>query len=549
MPALVVARGGTRVVALALGDRPLRVGRDPAGEVVLEGARISRLQATVAAAGPGGTVLITPHGRMAVRLNGAVLDGPAALGPGDRVTIGPYDLFLADDAEGAAEPTPVGEEPTELISLDRPGGRLVVRRPVLVGPEGRRYPLARRVVRIGKGPDNDLVLADPYASVTHCVVAMRESRFFVRDLHSTNGTWVDDRQVVEAELPVGATLRVGRTRLALETETVGPLAVEPGPETECHELVGRSPAMRRLFALIRRVAPTDSIVLVGGETGSGKELVARALHALSPRRGGPFVAVNCGALAPELVESELFGHEKGAFTGAVARRAGAFEAASGGTLFLDEVGELPPALQPKLLRVFEARAVTRVGASASVPVDVRVVAATHRDLEAEVRVGRFREDLFYRLHVLPLEVPALRERPEDLPLLAARLLERLPAAARGTTLTPAALARLTGHDWPGNVRELRNVLERAVLLAGGPTLDAGHLRFARVGRRPAPSADGTGGVAPGGSRRMEEVEREAILAALEATGWNKRAAARELGIAKSTLHEKIRKWGLVRPPK
>ncbi|HEX7127204.1 MAG TPA: sigma 54-interacting transcriptional regulator [Thermodesulfobacteriota bacterium] len=537
---LVVLRGSERLLALPLGDRALLIGRDPAGDVVLEHPGISRRHAAL---DPGPPPRLTPLGRRPVRLNDAPLAGAAVLAPGDRVAIGPYELILVD---GVADAEHTPEEPTEEIRLDE-AGRLLVRRPVLVGPGGRRFPIARRLVRIGKGERNDVVVADPYASVAHCVIEQQGSRFFVRDLHSTNGTWVDGRKVIEAELAPGSTLRVGQTRLAFESETVGPLSVEPAAETECHGLVGRSPAMRRLFALLARVAATGSTVLVTGETGTGKELVARALHAASPRRHGPFVAVNCGALAAEVVESELFGHEKGAFTGAVARRAGAFEAASGGTLFLDEVGELPPALQPKLLRALEARAVTRVGATAEVPVDVRVVAATHRDLEAEVRAGRFREDLFFRLHVIPLELPPLRERPEDLPLLVGRLLAGLPGGS-GARLTPAAEARLAGHDWPGNVRELRNVLERALLLAGGEPIDAAHLRFARVGR-PAGDGAGRGEIrAAGAARRMDEVEREAILAALEATAWNKRAAARELGIAKSTLHEKLRRFGLVRRP-
>ncbi len=542
---LVVLRGGERLYTLPLEARPLEIGRNPSGDVPLEGARISRLHARLEAGPPPRLV---PLGRLPVELNGVPMTGPATLAVGDRVTIGTYELCLVEPVE-EAETTPDTGEVTEAFGRDAEG-RVVVRRPVLVvGPDGRRIPIARRRVRIGKGEGNDVVVADPYASVVHCVITQQKSRFFVRDLYSTNGTWLDGRKVVEAELAPGSTLRVGRTRLAFESETVGPLTVEPAAETECHGLVGKSPAMRRLFALIRRVAPTESTVLVTGETGTGKELVARALHAASPRRSGPFVAVNCGALAAEVVESELFGHEKGAFTGAIARRAGAFEAASGGTLFLDEIGELSPALQPKLLRVLEARAVTRVGASAEVPVDVRLVAATHRDLEAEVRAGRFREDVFYRLHVIPLELPALRERPEDLPLLAARLLARLPGAA-GATLTAAAEGRLTAHEWPGNVRELRNVLERALLLAGGEPIDAPHIRFARVGRPVGAGADGTRPAAEtsGAARRMDEVEREAILAALEATGWNKRAAARELGIAKSTLHEKVRRFGLVRRP-
>ncbi len=295
--------------------------------------------------------------------------------------------------------------------------------------------------------------------------------------------------------------------------------------------------MQRLFHMIRRVAPTDSTVLITGETGTGKELAARAIHALSRRRHRPFVAVNCAALPESLLESELFGHERGAFTGATERRIGRLELAHGGTLFLDEIGEVSPAVQVKLLRVLEERELVRVGGTQVVRLDVRVVAATNAALEQSVAEGRLREDLFYRLHVVPLVMPPLRERMEDLPLLVAHLLGRLPDGAR-LRLSMAALHRLASHHWPGNVRELRNVLERAALLATGPVIEPEDLQFAQVNRPPV--------YVP--TRPLDMVEREAILAALEATGWNKRAAARQLGIAKSTLHEKLRKWSVLRPP-
>ncbi len=295
------------------------------------------------------------------------------------------------------------------------------------------------------------------------------------------------------------------------------------PEAAGLELIGRSPAMQRLFRLIQRIGPTDSTVLITGETGTGKDLTARAIHALSPRHARPFVALSCAAFAESLLESELFGHERGAFTGATERRAGKLELAQGGTLFLDEIGEVSPAVQVKLLRVLEERVFMRVGGTQPIRLDVRVIAATNADLEHLVAERRFREDLFYRLHVVPLVLPPLRERLEDLPLLAAHLLRQI-AGGDHLALSQGALTRLAAHTWPGNVRELRNVLERAALLAEGLVIDAEHVQFAGIAR--------SGPVAPQSSRRLDQVEREAILAGLEATGWNKVAAARRLGIAK-----------------
>jgi formate hydrogenlyase transcriptional activator len=301
-------------------------------------------------------------------------------------------------------------------------------------------------------------------------------------------------------------------------------------------LVGDSPALAAVRRAVDRVAPTDATVLLLGETGTGKELVARLVHDRSPRRGGPFVPVSCAALAPGLIASELFGHEAGAFTGAVKRRAGRFELAAGGTLFLDEVGELPPEAQAALLRVLQERVVERVGGGESIPVDVRLVAATHRDLAAEAAAGRFRPDLFYRLNVFPVAVPPLRDRPGDVPALADHFV-RLFAAKHGrpaTHIGAAALAALARHPWPGNVRELQNLVERAVILSDGPELafDPGWL----VG---ASAAEGAG--------TWAAQERARILDALRAAGgrvYGPGGAAHRLGLNPTTLYGKMRKHGI-----
>jgi DNA-binding NtrC family response regulator len=302
------------------------------------------------------------------------------------------------------------------------------------------------------------------------------------------------------------------------------------PREDDGEIVTADPAMRELLDLVDRVAPRDVAVLVTGESGAGKELVARRLHARSPRAKGPFVAVNAAALPETLAESELFGAERGAFTGADQPRAGRFEEASGGTLFLDEVGELPVALQSKLLRVLEERVVRRLGGSRDLPVDVRLVAATNRDLTRETEEGGFRQDLFFRLAVVVVNVPPLRERPDDVPLLATHFARRL-AARHGVpvpSLADDALAALSAHGWPGNVRELRNVLERAVVVRGGAPI-----RAADLGLAPA--------TAP---LDRAHREREALLAALRRTGGKREEAARLLGISVRTLYYRLKQWGI-----
>ncbi len=328
---------------------------------------------------------------------------------------------------------------------------------------------------------------------------------------------------------------LGRARLLAESEQ---LAAEANL---LRSMVFESPSMRRLALLVQRVGPRDVTVLITGESGTGKERVAEALVHASRRAKGPFVRFNCAALTPELAEAELFGHARGAFTGAVRARAGLFREADGGTLLLDEVGELAPPLQAKLLRVLQEGEVRPVGEDAAHAIDVRILAATHRDLAQQVREGRFREDLLYRLKVVTLHLPPLRERPEDLAALARQFLART-GERFGTPrveLTPAALARLGAHTWPGNVRELENAIESALAMSADGTLDLSLL--------PGPGQpEGEAKAQVGLKERMDAYERGLIVGALKATGDNRSEAARALGIGRATLHDKLRKYGLAR---
>jgi DNA-binding NtrC family response regulator len=326
-------------------------------------------------------------------------------------------------------------------------------------------------IRVGKGEHNDLVLPDSTVSRDHFEVVRVGDGYLIRDLGSTNGLWLDQYRIREAFLRPGAIIKAGEVQLRFEP-VFRPVAMPAWPEEKFGALVGRSQRMRELFSLMDRLSATEATLVILGETGSGKGAVARAIHDASPRRKGSFVVVDCGGIAENLIESELFGHERGAFTGATNTRKGALELAAGGTLFIDELLELRIDLQPKLLRALEEREFRRVGSSQTIKLEARVIAASQRDLWAQVQAGKFREDLYFRLAVFTLPIPALRDRAEDIPLLAEKFARAMPG---GETLvrrlTPALMSRLQLHGWPGNVRELRNVVERALYLPDGVAPD------------------------------------------------------------------------------
>ena len=404
---------------------------------------------------------------------------------------------------------------------------------------GRRHEFDGRV-RLGARQLADVVLTDPKISGLHCeITAGAELR--VRDLGSKNGTFVGAVRVLDALLGPGDVLTLGDTRVQ-----VAPLAERASlPLYDADDffgLVGRSAPMRALTARLAALAQTDTTALIQGETGTGKERVAEALHLASRRAAGPQIVVDCGAMPATMIESELFGHERGAFTGAVASVAGAFERAHGGTLFLDEVGELPLELQPKLLRVLESRVVKRLGGTRAIPVDVRLVAATNRDLALEAAAGRFREDLYYRLAVVVLTVPPLRERLDDLPLLVARLGQKL-GVDPAPLLQPEALAQLGRHGWPGNVRELRNVIERVAVLAEPLALSP------RPGAAPPPppSVDTAVPLRLARRRVVDDFERAYVTALLAECRGNVSEASRRAGLERMSLYRILHRLGLRQP--
>jgi transcriptional regulator with GAF, ATPase, and Fis domain len=401
---------------------------------------------------------------------------------------------------------------------------------------------------LGSASKNDVVVADRQVSRLHAELTIDEEGLWVRDLGSTNGTYVGGVRVREALVPPNGEIQVGTTRLGTEPTTS---EVELWPADSFGPLVGGSEAMREFFVSLARVAPTDVSVLVLGETGTGKELVARAIHEASSRKDQPFVVVDCAALPENLVESELFGHARGAFTGAVNAHEGAFEAANGGTLFLDEIGELPLHVQPKLLRALEARTVRRVGETQARQVDVRIVSATHRDLRQQVNAKTFREDLFFRLAVLPITVPALRDRQGDIERLVRHFLRS------GETIRPDLVAELAARKWPGNVRELRNFVDRANVLGVERALALTSYEEKGDVAPPMPTTAPPPPAAPEGSvsvdvrfeqsyrafrERWGDIgEREYLLRLLDRHGRNVAEAAKEAQLDRTHVYRLMRK--------
>jgi transcriptional regulator with GAF, ATPase, and Fis domain len=327
----------------------------------------------------------------------------------------------------------------------------------------------------------------------------------------------------------------------LQEQSINDLRARIETTAEFCGIIGKDPKMQVIYRLIQDIAPTDATVLIQGESGTGKELVARAIHQESERRLAGFVVINCSAYPDSLLESELFGHEKGAFTGAIRQRAGRFEQADGGTVFLDEIGEISPSSQIKLLRVLQTQSFERVGGERTLRVNVRVLAATNKDLLKEVQNGNFREDLYYRLNVIPIVLPPLRKRPNDIPLLADSFLKRFAAEQRKNIdeYSPESMRLILDYGWPGNVRELENSVEHAVVLAKGRRIESTDLpTVLRSQAKPTPSTD---------LRLMGETERALIERVLEESNWDKKKAARSLGIGRTTLYAKLRKYRIVKP--
>jgi DNA-binding NtrC family response regulator len=413
---------------------------------------------------------------------------------------------------------------------------------VIKGPDrGDSAPLRDAAIYFGSSPSCDLVLTDKTVSRRHLMAVREGDEVILRDQGSTNGSFIQGSRFKEITIGFGAEVKVGRTVLKYmpEEEIVEPPVSQ---DDSFGQLVGRNVKMRRLFKLLEDVAKNDATVLIEGETGTGKELIAEEIHNHSLRKDGPFIVFDCGAVPRELIESALFGHQKGSFTGAIADRKGAFAEANGGTIFLDEVGELPIELQPTLLRALDKKAVRRVGSNTYEKVDVRIVAATNRDLRAEVAAKNFREDLYYRLAVIRVTLPPLRERGDDIRHLVEHFVKMFSPPGKPLACTAEDMSRLQRHSWPGNVRELRNVIERACVLAKGDSLNLDDAFVEQAApalgiRTDLPFKEAKG-------QLVELFEREYIVDLMRRHKMNLSAAAREAQIDRKHLRELIRKYGL-----
>jgi len=454
---------------------------------------------------------------------------------------------------------------TELLPPEETRDLISLRKCVLEITEGSASKMKtelgkKKVIKIGKKNDNDWIMDDKTVSRNHVEIETTADSFLLRDLNSTNGTFINDTRVKEAFLSPGDVITIGNTKILYQAfdEKV---QMEPSKNNFFGEMVGKSKKMRQIFGILERISPTLATVIIEGETGTGKELVARAIHTNSLRKDKPFIVFDCSAIAANLIESELFGHMKGSFTGAIKDRRGAFEEANGGTIFLDEIGELTLDLQPKLLRALEQREIKRVGSTQTVNLDVRVLCATNRNLKKEVEEGRFREDLYYRLSVVKVQLPPLRERTEDIPLMIEKILtnarynKKPDGSYYVSRVEDDALKTMQRYQWPGNVRELNNILERAISFAENGILTAQGLQyiFSEASNHSddehtvKTSVDNNLPFKEAKQMVVESFEKDYLQDLLDRNKGNVSKAAREAKIDRKHLRNLLVKYGILEP--
>jgi DNA-binding NtrC family response regulator len=471
---------------------------------------------------------------------------------GDEFILGKWKIIFRVHTQSHHESTLIGcESDTLPIATDGENQAVNRRGRLSFEQNGRRRELnlTHNAIQIGASEEANLCLDEDYVSKFHCRIFWRDGKYYIRDLESLNGTWVNGMRIIESELPDGSQIYLGK--FPLQFSYAGGDEHKEKPKKEQNYpgfagMISRNAAMNKLFSAIQRVAESDMPVFIQGESGVGKELVAKAIHDYGSRKAQPFVAINCGAISRDLIESALFGHEKGAFTGAIQSRIGAFEEAGSGTLFLDEIGDMPLAQQVALLRVLESGSFRRVGGTQERTSQARVITATHRWLPREIQDGRFREDLFFRVSVLQLAIPPLRERPEDVLLIAEYFLNQF-ASHRVLKLNEDARHKLVSYHWPGNVRELRNAIQRVIVLTEGPQIQAEDIMLQTLSFEKPPmdvplrSNTEFEGAAP---LSLEQTEKQAIIDALHASDGVISNAARMLGIGRSSLYNKMKRFGI-----
>lgn len=529
---LILTREGKELISQPIGQEAVTIGRAPENTLQLVDPAISRNHCRIERVGRG--IAVTDESRNGTFINGSAVQS-AELIDGDQVAVGPWTIRLQRD-EPKADITVIDHrQPTRILSFDDESKTLVEDSLTIAvsnkNATTQNLRFSQQEITFGTHPQSDVVVGDDYVSRQHCKLVLKDDATVLVDLGSTNGTFVDGVRVDKIALNGNGTFKIGKTAVEFSRATLQE-HITPSSETQMGDMLGTSRSMREVFSLIERAAPAEITVCIVGESGTGKDLAAKELHKRSTRKDKPFIALNCGALPPTIIESMLFGHERGAFTGAVEQHPGVFEQADGGTLFLDEIGEMDIGLQTRLLRVLEDGTVRRLGGKQDISVDVRMIVATHRDLKQLIADEMFREDLFYRLYVVPLHLPSLRERRDDIPQLAEHFIKIHSPKGRNIHLTESALEKLSSHDWPGNVRELKNTLARTIIMACGDVIKAEDVMFIS---------------SPYSTPRKESLvgqERDAIVTALKKAKGNKTKAARHLKIARSTISYKIGRYGI-----
>lgn len=526
---LSILKGERESIVLKIEKAEIRVGASLLCDISLPQSGLSDFHFEII--NRGRQYFVRPNSKEGLLLNNKVIDKEAPLRDGSVIRAGDLQFLFRVTTDYSSGSTAILEEEENEKDLE---GYLVLK-----SPEGEKvFQLnKRKATLLGSGECADIRIDDRYVSERHCLIFAEKNTFFIKDNLSRNGTFVNGIRTREAEIKDGSIIRIGKTELVFRTEGIKPsLKVED--QDEFCGIIGHSERMKEIFALIKRIGPADVPVLITGESGTGKELVARAIFKNSLRADKIFIPLNCSSIAKDVIESELFGHIKGSFTGAVSSRKGIFEEASDGTVFLDEIGDMPLELQAKLLRTIEYGEVRPVGSNRPITVNTRVLSATNKNLLEEARARRFREDLFYRLGVVHIHIPPLRERREDILPIAETFLKRF-APSRNLHLSESARKRLLSYSWPGNVRELKNVIIRSILFTQGEEIDDSSILFQSAGLRDYMQyADRFIKIKP-----LFEVEKDVINSAMNLYNGNIELVAERLGLGVNELREKIEKYG------
>ncbi|MFH1874544.1 MAG: sigma 54-interacting transcriptional regulator [Pseudomonadota bacterium] len=530
---LVFFKDGQPCLRRTLGRHKISIGRDSDNQVQLMDETISRHHCLIEW-GDGEYLLADTS------TNGTLLnDDPiktAVLKSGDKIAIGNWHIEVNNTSLEAKIPTiSQPRQATSILNFDVNQKIISSQRLKLdvVPAQGKKFTktITKAEAILGTVDNCEICINDDFVSRRHCRLINNDKGLMLIDLGSTNGTFLDGVRIEQMRLPEKGCFQIGKTVINYHLECATE-ALKPIQEVKLGNMFGQSLTMREVFALIEQVAPSEATVLITGESGTGKDLVARLLHEHSERTDKSFVSVNCGALPATLIESQLFGHEKGAFTGATERAIGLFEQAQGGTIFLDEIGEMPLELQTRLLQVLENRQIRRLGGKQDIDVNFRLIAATNQDLQKMVAGKTFRQDLFYRLYVVPIQLKPLREREGDVELLAKKFIKDFTPPGKNISLAKDAQEKLLAHNWPGNVRELKNVIQRAVLLTSNAKITAADIVFAPLDMEAFAQVS------------LESTERNAIVSALHEFKGNQSQAAKKLGIARTTLSAKVARFGI-----